>query len=1277
MAGVRTKSGLGVWRRFRTLSLFFTGLLVLLSFALPASAQLNTGRISGQVTDQQGGAIAGATVTVIDVARGENRTLTTDSSGNYAAPNLTPGLYTVRAEFMGFQTVDRQNVQVDVGGDVRVDVAMQPGSQAQTITVTESLPVINTTNAQTGGVLENSLITSLPTIGRNFRWTQQFVPGVLLGVAGTGSVTVDVNGTTDQHGGNSMLDGLYDQTYFTAEATFGGSGEAGFTTILPLDAVQEINLVVNPKAEYGWIPGVTTSIGLKSGTNDLHGSAYAFGRDTSLTAKNAFASARTPVALEQFGGVVGGPIKKDKLFFFAGYEGFRESASSVTNITAPTLSDLGSAPSATGLSIPDAIADIINQHNKASGVNGNTTLSPLSLNIAGCNPSLIPALTGITNTGAQIVASGACSNGNASGAPGLWNNPNLGVIPNAGSSDNGLFKLDYHLNDHHSLNGSFGYGDYFETAAGNSPGKIVQNYWEEVLGVQGNNTERVVEIWTPNSSMLNEARWGRDQNVRPVARAECAANGDLSNPVGIGASTGGFGGPNYPSQYGLVSGANGCGNPTIILSSPVSAQLGFSNARADREVDEQGADSFSYTRGSHQFKFGTDIRAISVNGAKVLDSQSGVINFGQSGFAAFCVASPAPPATPTKCSAATSLEDFLIGTPSAETIAAGSNVRNVSIGEYALFAQDDWRIKPRLTLNLGLREEIVTSPTSSANNLGVFAPSSQTGIVATNAPWHTQYNFEPRVGFAWDITGKGTTTVRAGGGVLNALITLMNFISGGSTANGGPSNYDAAPTGETLFAASGTTLQAPGSGRSATVQFLPTATSFNGTGVVSSEPNPWQSGTQIFPTATFSTPGCGNGVGTNPNPCGMVGGDPNLHYYHYIFWNLNLEHAFTNNISVDVGYVGSRTTGILETINLDQAPPTDDTSLNNATAELARSAYSNPATGQFPWFSTINIQGSGQSDWYRSLQIKYTQRVTHGLTATAAYTYSGNYLTQGTLNINTPLTGTSGSGPYGANTYPDHNLSFTATYEIPAVKKVPAQMLQGWQAHANLGIISGLPVSMLDTKDDISGAGASDPWTLYGPASPFSQIFGRAGTIPCFGVPGSTFAKQSNCVTVAAGPSGTPWANMPAACIAAAQGEPSFPGLTTANVTTNTQNGFPLFQLASLGCYMVNGSAIVPPAQGTYGAMLPDAIKGAGLRLLDMSVTKDWKIKERYTAEFRMESFNLLNRTQYSPVSSSGSNLGAPNTFGLSTNTPDITRGDPIQGRGGAREIQFGLKLLF
>jgi len=1134
--------------------------------------------------------------------------------------------------------LERQNVEVTVGGDVRVDLALQPGAQTQTVTVTESIPVVNTTNAQTGGVLENSLITDLPTIGRNYRYQQSFVPGVFVGLGTTGTVQVDVNGTTDAHGGNSMVDGLYDQTSFTAEGTFGGSGEAGFTTILPLDAIQEVNLVTNPKAEYGWIPGVTASIGLKSGTNDLHGNAYAFGRDTALEARNAFATARTPVEFEQYGGTVGGPIKKNKIFFFTGYEGFRESANSIVgNLTAP--SDL--AGGGTQTSIPDAIAAI-----NAAG--HNNLLSQLSLNMAGCNAPALLGNAGLT-TGAAVAPS--CT-ANQFGAQSLWNNPNLGTVPNAGRSDNGLLKIDYHINDHHSLNGSFAYGTYFENAAGNSAAKITQNYWEEVLGVNGNNMERVVEIWTPNSSWLNEARWGRDANIRPVGRAECSPNGDLSNPVGIGASTGGFGGPNYLTQYGLLSGALGCGLPTITLSggsTPLNTQLGFSNARQDNEVDWQGADSVSYTHGSHQFKFGVDIRAIGFTGAKVLDSLSGVIDFNASTVKAF--------------SGATALEDFLTGTPADETIAAGSNVRNISTKQIAVFAQDDWRIKPRFTLNLGLREEIVTPPTSNTDNLGNFNPTSPSGIVAVTQPYKTHYNLEPRFGFAWDVTGKGTTTIRGGIGVLNGLTTIMNFVSGG------PGDYDTVPTGETLYKFDGTTLQAPGNGKSGTVAPLPGAIVWPKTNSAS---------TALFPASLFTTASCGNGLAstanpafTNPAPCAMAGGNPDLQYYHYIFWNVNFEHAFTNTLSVDIGYVASRSTGLLQTVDINRPVPTNDPLLANPDSEQTRAPFYN----QFPWFSSIELLTDSGMSWYRSLQVSVTKRASHGLTITSAYTYSNNRMTQGVLNPNVPLQGL--NGPYSDNLYPAHNFSFTATYAIPGIKS-PGQILEGWQLHTNISVISSLPFSPQDTKDDFAGAGTGSgigtggiPWTLSGPADPINQIFGRAGTIPCYGVSGSAFGKSSTgCISVLAGTGANPvWANMPAACIAAATNEPSF---TTGLAAGASGTG--LGQLAAVGCYLVGGSAIVPPAQGTYGNMVPDSLRGPGRGVADASVTKDWKFRERYTVQFRAEAFNILNSTFYLGQGTDPSN---PKKFGLATITPDVRAGDPIQGRGGPRYFQFGLKLLF
>ena len=279
----------------RNASFVLTVMVAAFLVCLPLGAQVNTGRVSGQVTDQTGGAISGVKVTVIDVARGENRDLVSDAAGQYAAPNLLPGIYTVRAEFMGFETVNRENVQVTAGSDIHVDITLQPGATTQTVTVTEALPIVNTTNAQTGGTLDNQALSQLPINGRNYRWQANYVPGVMTGV-GEGSSNQIVNGTPVSNGmWNMIFDGLISSTFFTLETGAGSMGEGGDATLMPLDAIQEMQIVLNPKAEYGWAPGVTENVALKSGTNTMHGSAYAYGRGTFMDSKNPIAGLTPPV----------------------------------------------------------------------------------------------------------------------------------------------------------------------------------------------------------------------------------------------------------------------------------------------------------------------------------------------------------------------------------------------------------------------------------------------------------------------------------------------------------------------------------------------------------------------------------------------------------------------------------------------------------------------------------------------------------------------------------------------------------------------------------------------------------------------------------------------------------------------------------------------------------------------------------------------------------------------------------------------------------------------
>src|SRR6266481_679876 len=312
---------------------------------VPLFSQGSQGRILGTITDQTGGVISTATVTVLDVERGNSRTLTTGDSGEYNAPNLLPGSYAVRAEAKGCRATEQQNILLEVGKEIRVDVSLQPGEVSQTITITEALPLVETSNATLGGTLSNQTINDLPLNGRNYINLLTLRPGMTVYPGGGGS-TRSANGTRTEDIGY-LLDGVREDDPYTGSSVLNAAIAAGdSSTSLPIDAIQEFNTEQNPKAEYGWKPGAIVNAGVKSGSNTMHGTAFFFGRTTALDARNAFDAAplpKAPVDLKQYGASLGGAIKKDKLFYFVNYEGQRYSAGS-TFYTTPPVTCAGGAP---------------------------------------------------------------------------------------------------------------------------------------------------------------------------------------------------------------------------------------------------------------------------------------------------------------------------------------------------------------------------------------------------------------------------------------------------------------------------------------------------------------------------------------------------------------------------------------------------------------------------------------------------------------------------------------------------------------------------------------------------------------------------------------------------------------------------------------------------------------------------------------------------------------------------------------------------------------------
>src|SRR5208282_1690440 len=469
---------LGNTRKYFALLLSFGALLLLAS--VPAFPQGSTGRILGVVTDQSGASVAKANVTVKDVERGTVRALLTDDSGSYVAIGLLPGAYTVHVEAKGFKAFDRQNLLVETGKDVQVDVVLQTGSSNEVITVTEENPLVDPTSTTLGGTLSNEIINDLPLNGRNYQNLLSLRPGTMI-YPGGGPWTQSTNGVRPEDT-SFIVDGLTNDEAFMGLSVTNAAAVAGdAATLLPIDAIQEFNTQVIPKAEFGWKPGAITSVGLKSGTNTMHGTAYAFGRSDSFDARNFFdpvGSAKTPVELTQWGGTLGGRIIPDKLFYFGSFEWQQYTVGNNLPANVPTTAtfpnDIGSQNGCVKLafgncnnSVTDAEADLT-----AQGIAVNP-LSAYFLPFYGPNAS---QGTSVVNT-----------------------------FPNVNDSKNALGKIDYHINDHNTIGGSYFFGN-------------------DTLLAMDSNTETQPEFrtnihsraqalsahyaWTPNSTWANELRGG-------------------------------------------------------------------------------------------------------------------------------------------------------------------------------------------------------------------------------------------------------------------------------------------------------------------------------------------------------------------------------------------------------------------------------------------------------------------------------------------------------------------------------------------------------------------------------------------------------------------------------------------------------------------------------------------------------------------------------------------------------------------------------------------------
>jgi hypothetical protein len=1123
------------------------------------------------VTDQSGGNVANATVTITDVARGVSQTLTTDSDGAYIAINLLPGTYTVRAEYKGFKAFERKNILLEVGKDVRVDAVLQPGSTTETITITEDVPMVDTTSTTLGGTISNEIINDLPLNGRNYQNLVSLRPGTSV-YPGGGPWTQTTNGIRPEDT-SYIVDGVTnDESFMGLSVTNAAAVLGDAATLIPIDAIQEFNTQVNPKAEFGWKPGAITSVGLKSGTNDIHGTAYGFGRKDSFDARNYFnpvknpdgsPQAKTPLDLEQYGGSAGGHIIKDKLFYFGAYEGQMYTV---------------------GNSLPGHVPTTVSV--TGGGANGCQSIAMKAAGTGDCTISIADATRDLQQLAIQ--------NGTTFTVNPLSNyllgfyTPNAGQgtlvslnFPNVNSSKNAIGKVDYHLDDHNSLSGSYFFGN--DTIIGMDSNELSAQFRTKVhsraQAASGH------WAWTPSSTWANELRGGFTHYTLQIIPSDTTFK--------------------YTISTGIVNPLlNGIPNIRLGSFTELGAFHNFPKIVGPDKVYDF-IDQVSNLHGKHSFKFGGELRRDLVHQATYRGGR-GRIKFN-------------------------SLEDFLSGNPANAGFLAGDPTRNISQWLYSGYAQDDWRITRKVTLNLGLRYEFQAVPTEAKNLFGNWEPSVGLEQVGKNIsslynPDHK--NFSPRFGIAWDVTGKGTTVVRAGGSVVYDLLSMSTYLSQQNLQSAvALFGAGVVPTGATIFDSSCPT-GCPGIGNITAAGVVIPGSSLT-----------WKDQT----TAIYPSNVTGLLVCTPANPCNTFSMNRNFRTPYVENWTLGIQHAFSSKLSLESTYVGNHGVKLPGVVDLNQAPPTPGA--NGV----------QPFAAQYPYLNLINYLSNIYGSTYHGLQNTLTARNYHGLDFVLGYTYSHalDDLSSNWVAF-LPMDSTR---PYLEHASSDedirHRFTFSITYSLPEIK-TKSQLLEGWQVNTIITMQSGQPWNINDQANNFSGTNElADRWDFIGNPSDFKSI-GPSG-IPCFG-PGGGGACTG--------------ATIPTACTTAAS------ALGTNVLAALNAAGY---------CYMVHNSLLIPNGFGAFGTMGRNVFRDTGFHNVDLSISKNFKFGERLRLQGRVETFNIFNHPNFANPNGATSGYGqganadpsAAGLFGCGCSTPDNAAFNPVLGSGSNRAIQLGLKFIF
>lgn len=935
--------------------------LLCLFLALCCNAQTVDTVILGNVTDSAQEAVPNATVTITQPSTGLTRVVNTSGSGAYELRYLVPGDYTVEVKAQGFRTERRTGILIQLGQSAKLDFSLQVGSVQQTLEVQSAAPLLQTENATLGGVVSQQRIQNLPLNGRKFNDLAILTPGVQVYNPDNHSSSTD-GSSISANGGRSIWGQV------NVDGITMVNNRHNYVNLYPsVDAIQEFKVQTgNYTAEYGGNAGTNVNIQIKSGTNQYHGDLFEFIRNDAMDARNYFTPSPLPQNIlkqNQYGATFGGPIIRDKTFFFLSYEGLRSiSQSPGTDVVLTPEQRAGNFAGGPTITDPTTGAAFPNN------VIPQNQINPVAQNI-------INTYMPLPNVAGAVNYAGA-SEGN------LTTNQGIVRIDHYFSQNDQVFV--HYIAAHRSfpdtdLNPNF-------TFTGEYPMSNLQGQY--------------IHSFTP--SLLNEFRAGFD--LENVSQLSTRTNTNFTiESLGImGMKVGGPNGrPLRPDEEGF---------PLLNISGYLGMGDNLAASNLDNSRTYQFVDNLTWVKGRHTLKFGADVRRL------FDDATTNNWPFGSLSF--------------TSDIAGDSAAAYMLGYPRTVLTPEGVPITKAREWRSAYYAQDDWKLRPNLTLNLGIRWDLFNVPVdvNAVSRRLLFPPGAPPefypapGVVDHNL-WNQNWrDISPRVGLAYSPTP--STVVRAGYGI---------FYFGGQFDNINILQLNP-PTAGSL------TVTNPPNNPLATIQ------------------NP-------IPAALYPTNPIYNAVTVPPN-----GYKPDTYVQN---WNLQVSRQFGSANVLDVGYVGSKGTHV-------------DTSLQNFNQP-------NPGPGDiqarrpYPEFARIRMLNYGINTNYNALQVRFERRLSKGISLTAAYAYSHQIdnaqetTNNGGCGCQNPrdFSAERASGVYDQR----HSLIVSYVWELPFAKSLKGPsgaLLGGWAFEGIITLQSGNPFDIRQSSDSQNNDGIWERPNLVG-----------------------------------------------------------------------------------------------------------------------------------------------------------------------------------------------------